>query len=54
MSRMAGFSEKTDLAYRDSTNMINDTACNVRTVSSFGNPHQMIENFEKILQKNLD
>lgn len=37
MSRLTGFGEKTDKAYRDSTNMMNDTACNIRTVTSFGN-----------------
>lgn len=36
MSRMAGFGSKTDVAFRESTNMINETACNIRTVTSFG------------------
>lgn len=52
-SRKAGFSEKTDIAYRESTNMINDAACNIRTISSFGDPSLMIKNFNKILEKNI-
>jgi len=52
-NRKAGFSEKTDIAYRESTNMINDTACNIRTIGSFGDPSLMIRNFNKILDTNI-
>ncbi|KAL4455399.1 hypothetical protein ABPG74_012551 [Tetrahymena malaccensis] len=53
MSRMEGFGEKTDAAFRDSTNMINEAACNIRTVTSFGNNQQLVQNFTQILDKNI-
>lgn len=53
MTKKAGFGEKTDAAYRDSTNMINEIACNIRTVYSFGDNNLLVANFSKLLDKNI-
>jgi ABC-type bacteriocin/lantibiotic exporter with double-glycine peptidase domain len=36
MKMSTGFSEKTDEAYKDSSNLIMETLINIRTVKSFG------------------
>jgi hypothetical protein len=36
MAFTTGFSEKTDSAYKDSSNLIMEAMLNIRTVSSFG------------------
>jgi ATP-binding cassette subfamily B (MDR/TAP) protein 1 len=36
MSFMSGFSDKTDAAYKDSSNLITEAMINIRTVTSFG------------------
>jgi hypothetical protein len=36
MSFNTGFSDKTDAAYKDSSNLITEAMVNIRTVTSFG------------------
>jgi hypothetical protein len=36
MNFTTGFSAKTDIAYKDSSNLITESMVNIRTVTSFG------------------
>lgn len=46
MAFNTGFSDKTDAAYKDSSNLIMEAMINIRTVSSFG--------YEGIIAKRYD
>jgi len=49
-----GFSEKTDVAYRESINFIAEAANNMRTVASFGREDKLLNNYEQKLQKPMN
>ena len=44
-----GFSDESDEAYKDSSNLINETVMNIRTVTSFGYDTFVVEQYSKRL-----
>ena len=51
MSFTMGFSDKTDSAYKDSSNLITEAMVNIRTVTSFGYDAFVINQYEKKLEE---
>jgi len=49
-----GFSEKTDVAYRESINFIAEAANNMRTVASFGREDKLLKNYDQKLEKPMN
>lgn len=51
---MGSFNERTDLAYRDSGNLIMEAVTNIRTVFSFGNQAIIYETYCRKVQAPID
>ncbi|KAL4466977.1 hypothetical protein ABPG74_010574 [Tetrahymena malaccensis] len=52
--RMNIFSSKMNQSSEDTSQLINETSCHIRTVASLGNPQCFCENFKYILSKNIN
>jgi ATP-binding cassette, subfamily B (MDR/TAP), member 1 len=44
---VAGFSDQSDAAYKDSGNLIMEAVCNIRTVQSFSNKDVILGLYDK-------
>lgn len=51
MQFQTGFSDKTDEAYKDSSNLIMESMINVRTVTSFGYEGIVANRFDQKMEK---
>lgn len=51
MAFNTGFSDKTDAAYKDSSNLIMEAMVNIRTVSSFGSEESFVKRYDKKMEE---